>query len=99
VICTGKKGHAEARIAMLGQFVGLDGTVSVLWKKGDHPDPLTGWRQPNGSRTFRFQCPRCPSEHGRPRDARLHEDRVIEAMEAIRAAGAPHRPIDISVVC
>jgi hypothetical protein len=98
VVCTGRRAHPEAAIAKLGEFVDVDGTVRVLWQKGGHPDPLTGWQQPDGGRTFRFACRRCPTERGH-RDVRLHESRVIEAMEALRALGAAVPVIDVSVVC
>jgi hypothetical protein len=97
VVCTGRGRHAEAGIAKLGEFAGVDGTIRILWQKAGHPDPLTGWMEPDGSRTFRFRCRRCPSRRGRPRDVRLHEERVLEAMEVLR--GAARHVIDVSVVC
>ena len=96
VVCTGRGAHAEASIANLGEFVGIDGTVSVLWQEAKHPDLLTGWRDPDGCRTFRFRCPRCPSERGRPRDVRLHEPKVLAYMEALRSTARMRPVLDIS---
>ena len=99
IVCTGHGSHPEAVIAKLGQFADVDGTIRVLYQKAGHPDPLSGWQQPGRERTFRFQCPRCLSQRGRWRDVRLHEARVIEAMDALRGAGAAVPVIDVSVVC
>ncbi len=99
VVCTGRRSHPEAVIAKLGQFADVDGTIRVLYQKASHPDPLTGWQKPDGDRTFCFRCCRCPSDRGKPRDVRLHEDRVLEAMEALRALGVPVPVIDVSTVC
>jgi hypothetical protein len=100
VVCTGRRSHPENTIAKLGEFVDGDGTVRVLYQKaGRRPDPLAGWQEPDGSRTFRFECRRCPTPRGGHRDVRLHESRVLEAMEAMRGSGAAVPVIDVSVVC
>jgi hypothetical protein len=96
VVCTSRGTHAEAGIANLGEFVDVAGAVSVLWQHAGHPDPLTGWQAPDGSRTFRFRCPRCPSERGRPRDVQLREPHVLAYIDALRTADRIRPVLDIS---
>lgn len=91
VRCTDRDQHPRAAIAVLGQFIGFDEIARVLWQKAGHPDPLTGWQEPDGSRTFRFSCPRCGQ-----RNVELREPNVIRFMEAMRATGEVRPVIDIS---
>ena len=91
VRCTDRGQHPQAAIALLGQFTGPDGRVKVLWQKAGHPDPLTGWQEPDGSRTFQFACPRC----GR-RNVELREKNVLAYMEGMRATGEVRPVIDLS---
>jgi hypothetical protein len=91
VACTDKGQHPQAGIANLGQFADVDGTIRVLWQRRGHPDPLTGWQDPDGSRTFRFPCKRC----GR-RNVVLHEASVIAYMELMRATAKARPVVDLS---
>lgn len=97
VRCTDRGQHPRAAIALLGQFVGLDDVTRVLWQKAGHPDPLTGWQQPDGSRTFRFACPRCALPNGKMRNVELREPNVLRFMDAMRAASNARPVIDLSM--
>jgi hypothetical protein len=90
--CTDRRTHPRAAVATLGQFVGIDGTIRVLWQKAGRPDPLTGWQEPDGSRTFRFSCTRC----AKWQNVELREANVLKFMELMRAAGQVRPVVDLS---
>jgi hypothetical protein len=91
IACTDRGQHPEARLAVLGQFAGVDGTVRVLWQRAGHPDPLTGWQAPDGSLNFEFTCRRCC------RNFRRREPGVLATMDALRATGRARPVLDISL--
>lgn len=96
VICTDRGQHPKAVIANLTEAAstGTD-AAPVIWQQTEHDAPVTDWRPADGTRTFRFACPRCG------RDVRLREPNVLAAIGVLReAAGGHARPVlDISAIC
>jgi hypothetical protein len=86
VICTGKGSHATQDIADV-MIVG----DRVQWRRTGHRKaPITDWRPADGTHTFRFHCRECLH----PRDERLREPKLREAITGLRRLGA--RALDIS---
>ena len=86
VICAGKGCHAEQDIADV-MIVG----ERVVWRrKGHRKSPITDWRPADGTHTFRFRCRQCLP----PRDVRLREPKLREAIIGLHQQGA--RVLDIS---
>lgn len=88
VICTGRGNHPLQDIADV--MIAADGET-VLWlPRGRRKAPVTDWRPADGSHTFRFPCRQCRP----PRDERLREAKLREAITGLRRLGA--RTLDIS---
>ncbi len=80
VICTGKGCHDEQHIADV-MIVG----ERVVWRHtGRRNAPITDWRPADGTHTFRFRCRQCLP----PRDERLREPKLHDAITALRQLGA-----------
>jgi hypothetical protein len=80
VICTGKGRHAVQEIA--GVMIAGE---RVVWRHtGRREAPITDWRPADGTHTFRFQCRQCKP----PRDVRLREEKLREAITGLRQLGA-----------
>ena len=80
VICTGKGYHAVQEIA----DVMIQGERVVWRHKGLRKAPITDWRPADRTHTFRFQCRQCTP----PRDERLREAKLREAITGLRQLGA-----------
>jgi hypothetical protein len=80
VICTGEGCHDEQHIADVMILGGR-----VVWRHtGRRKAPITDWRPADGTYTFRFRCRQCLP----PRDERLREPKLREAIAGLRQLGA-----------
>jgi hypothetical protein len=82
VICTGGGGHAVQEIADVR--IAADGRTIEWLRKGRRKAPITNWRPADGTYTFRFRCRQCTP----PRDERLRQPKLREAITGLRQLGA-----------